>query len=144
YNTPTEDETYDVVCYSGKSSEDLVFEFPKELKIISIPDNLELANDTLSYSAKYDLQGNILKVNRVFDDKTKGNVCSAKTMKDYDDFIKKVKPNYDDQVIYSFLFLNKFTFIHLYKSYFTSLTQSSSHAHLVCDPMTKKIYVQLL
>jgi hypothetical protein len=100
YNTSTEDETFDIVCYSGKSSENLIFEFPKELKIISIPDNFELANDTLFYSAKYDLQNNVLTVSRVFDDKTKGNVCSAKTMKEYDDFIKKVKPNYDDQVIY--------------------------------------------
>ena len=95
-----DDDEYDVLCTAAKSSETLVYTFPKELKIISVPDDMELDNGTLTYRAKYNLIGNTLKVSRQFDDKTKGNVCTAKTMKDYDAFVKQVKPNYEDIVIY--------------------------------------------
>ena len=97
---PEEDEAFETACSSGKSSEEMVYEFPKELKIISVPDNFELANNDLFYSAKYSLEGNTLKVTRVYDDKTKGNVCSPQTMKEADAFIKQVQVNYNDQIIY--------------------------------------------
>ena len=92
--------TFDVACSSGKSSESFVYEFPKEISIISIPDNFEVANETLSYKASYLLEGNRLTVSRIFDDKTKGNVCSPAIMKANKAMIKKAVENYKEQVIY--------------------------------------------
>lgn len=95
-----EDEAFETACSSGKSVEEMHYEFPNDLKIISIPDDFELSNEFLYYSAKYKLEGNKLTVNRVLDDKTKGSVCSPNTMKQADVFIKKVQTNYNDQIIY--------------------------------------------
>lgn len=91
---------YEIACSSGKSSESFVYEFPKELNIISIPDNLKITNDTLSYHATYLLTGNQLTVKRVFDDQTKGNVCSPAVMKANKELVKKALENYKEQIIY--------------------------------------------
>lgn len=95
-----EDMSYDVACSAGKSSEELVYEFPKEVSIISIPDNFEISNKFLTYNASYKQDGNTISVKRVFDDKTKGNICSPDIMNDNKKLIKKAIENYKEQVIY--------------------------------------------
>lgn len=95
-----ETNTFDVACSSGKSSELFEYEFPKEINIISIPDNFEIANETLSYKATYLLKANRLIINRVFDDKTKGNICSPALMKANKEMIKKALENYQEQIVY--------------------------------------------
>lgn len=70
------------------------------MKILAVPDNMKIANDFLSYEAQYRLKGNVLTVKRVFDDKTKGNVCSPAVTAAYKAFAKKVVPNVRAQVVY--------------------------------------------
>lgn len=100
YNDENNHLTYDVACGSGKSSESFVLEFPSELLILSIPDNMELHNDTLLYQASYQIEGNKLTVKRIFDDQTKGPICSPATIKTNYELIKKAAENYQEQVIY--------------------------------------------
>lgn len=95
-----EDYTYDIGCTSANSSEDLTYEFPANVKIISIPDDLDVSNQYLTYSAKYKLEGNLLKVKRVFDDRTEGNVCKPELMKEYKKLLKQAHSNYKEQLIY--------------------------------------------
>lgn len=94
------DEVDEAACSSGRSTEEYVYEFPKGMKILAAPDNFKFDNGTLSYSATYSLKGNTLAVVRIFDDRTKGNVCAAVELAAYKAFAQKVKPNFRGQVVY--------------------------------------------
>ena len=61
---------------------------------------MEISNNRLTYKAKYELNGNILFVQRVFDDKTEGNVCSPAAIKEDKTLLKKALENYSEQLIY--------------------------------------------
>lgn len=93
-------EDVDVSCSNGTSTEEYVYQFPKGMKILSVPDNMNLANDFLSYRASYVLKNNTLTVKRVFDDRTRGNVCPPSVFVAYQQFAKKVLPNVRAQVVY--------------------------------------------
>lgn len=90
----------DVVCSSGVITEDYVIKLPKTIKVLSIPDDLKVANDFLSYSASYKLKNNILTVKRTLDDRTKGNVCAPQIFVEYKKFGDKVMDNLKSQVLY--------------------------------------------
>lgn len=93
-------EEVDIACSSGLSSEEYVYRLPKNMKILAVPDDLVLKNDFLAYRASYKLSGNTLTVKRVFDDRTRGNVCSPAVMKAYRDFATRVMSNVKAQVVY--------------------------------------------
>ena len=97
-----DDEPFDIACNSGKSVEEFNYVFPKELTIISIPDDMQVSNKTLSYMASYKLEDNVLTVKRTFDDKTQGNTCSPEVNKENNELVKKAWKNYKEQVIYKF------------------------------------------
>ena len=90
----------DVVCASGAATEEYVIELPKTLKILSVPDDLKVANNFLSYHASYRLKGNVLTVKRTLDDRTKGNVCSPQVFVDYKKLGDQVMDDLKSQVLY--------------------------------------------
>jgi len=90
----------DVACGSGIMVEDYVIELPKMVKVLSLPDDMKVANDLLSYTAKYKLKGNVLTVKRTLDDRTKGNVCSPQVFAEYKKIAEKVMDNLKEQVLY--------------------------------------------
>ena len=90
----------EVACSSGASTEEYIIELPKTMKVLSVPDNLKLANDFLSYSATYKLKGNVLTVKRVMEDRTKGNVCAPEVFVAYKKFAEPVVDNLKSQVLY--------------------------------------------
>ncbi|MBZ0105650.1 MAG: DUF3857 and transglutaminase domain-containing protein [Sulfuricella denitrificans] len=90
----------DVACGNIVAVEDFVIELPKRVKILSIPDDMKVVNNFLSYGATYKLKGNILTVKRTFDDRTKGNVCSPKMFAEYKKIAEKVMDNLKEQVLY--------------------------------------------
>lgn len=94
------EETVDTSCSSGYSEEEYVYQFPKNMKILSVPDNMSLSNNVLSYRASYRLKGNTLTVNRILDDKTPGNVCSPAIANAYKEFAAKALQNVKAQVVY--------------------------------------------
>ncbi len=93
-------EEQDVACWSGHSSEELVYRFPPGFEILSLPDDLKLSNDFLSYEATHVRAGDTLTVTRTFDDRTPGRICSPALMKKYKDFVKPVAANLKSQVLY--------------------------------------------
>lgn len=93
-------EEVDVACSSGISTEEYVYEFPEGMQILSIPDDIALSNDFLSYRGSYKLEGSTLTVKRVLEDRTRGNVCSPETVRATREFSKQVLSNLRAQVIY--------------------------------------------
>lgn len=96
----TEPEEVDVTCVGGSLIEDYVIELPKARKVLSIPANLKVGNDLLSYQATYSLKGSTLTVKRVFTDKTPGNVCSPQLFAANLDIAGKIVDNLKEQVLY--------------------------------------------
>jgi transglutaminase-like putative cysteine protease len=94
------DETVDTVCTNGSSTEEYTYRFPKNMTVLSIPENMAISNDSVSYQATYRLKGKTLTVKRAFDDKTHGNVCSPAAANAYKKFVAKVQQNVKAQVVY--------------------------------------------
>lgn len=94
------EETVDSACTSGQSSEEYVYQFPKNMKILAVPDDMAVSNNFLSYQATYRLKGNVLKVKRVFDDRTPGNICSPELDRAYRKLATAVFQNLKTQVVY--------------------------------------------
>lgn len=90
----------DVVCSSGTATEEYVIELPATMKVLSIPDDMKVSNDFLSYDASYVLKGNVLTVKRTIDDRTKGNVCPPQVFVEYKKFGDKVMDNLKSPVLY--------------------------------------------
>jgi transglutaminase-like putative cysteine protease len=94
------EETVDVACSSGTSVEEYVYHFPKNMKILSVPENMGITDKFLSYRATYRLKGDTLTVVRTIDDKTHGNVCSPSALSGYKKFASTVLQNSKAQVLY--------------------------------------------
>jgi len=90
----------DVHCSSGFASEDYTIELPKSMKVLSIPSDLKVGNEGVSYSAAYKLKGNVLTVRRTLDDRTKGNVCSPEAMAQFKRIAERAMDNLKEQVLF--------------------------------------------
>ncbi|MDR7098708.1 transglutaminase-like putative cysteine protease [Lysobacter niabensis] len=97
------DEHFESACGSGHSEEEYTYEFAKELKVLAIPPNVSLSSDAASYEATYELEGNLLKVRRVLDDRTPGPTCSPEYNTKYAALMKQVLSNLKSQVVYTTL-----------------------------------------
>ena len=73
---------------------------PKATRILSIPANLKISNELVSFKATYKQKGNTLLVSRVLEDRIKGNVCSPKLMAEYKKLMEPVLDNLKEQVFY--------------------------------------------
>lgn len=89
-----------IACSSGKSSEQFVYTFPDNIQIISFPDDMEISNKTISYSAHYKLDKNKIMITRVLDDRTIGNLCTPETIIEDKKLLKQAYDNYTEQLIY--------------------------------------------
>ena len=69
-------------------------------KVLAIPGDLKLGNETLAYQASYKLKGRVLTVRRVLDDRTPGNVCPPAFIAEQRKVAEKVIENLKEQVLY--------------------------------------------
>lgn len=90
----------DVTCSNGSSTEEYVIELPTGMKVLSIPGDLKVSNDFLSYTASYKLKGKVLTVKRTLEDNTKGNVCAPEIFMAYKKLGEKIEDNLKEQVLY--------------------------------------------
>lgn len=93
-------EEVDTVCWSGTSVEEYLYHFPRNMKILSVPDDMKIVHDFLSYHATYRLKGSTLTVKRVLDDRTPGNICTPQMALVYKQFATRASRNVKAQVVY--------------------------------------------
>lgn len=98
-----ENPTNKIACSSGKSSEEFEYTFPDNIQIVSFPDDMQISNKTISYSAHYKLEKNKMTVKRILDDRTVGNVCSPETIIEDKKILQQAYDNYNEQLIYKML-----------------------------------------
>ncbi|WP_324779002.1 DUF3857 domain-containing transglutaminase family protein [Thiobacillus sedimenti] len=94
------EDTVDTVCWSGISVEEYAYELPENMRILSIPDDMQLENDFLAYRAEYRLKGQTLTVKRTFEDRTPGNICPPQMSAAYKRFAIQAAKNVKAQVLY--------------------------------------------
>ena len=94
------EEKVDTACTNGYSVEEYTYQFPKDMKILAIPDDSTIKDEFLTYHATYRLKENMLVVKRTLDDKTHGNVCGPEIGMLYKRFATKVLQNVKSQVVY--------------------------------------------
>ena len=93
-------EDVNVACMSGGSVEEYRIEFPKGMKILSIPKNVSFRSEFLAYQAAYSLKGRVLTVRREMNDKTEGVICSPAMQEAEKAFGKKLQNDLRSQVVY--------------------------------------------
>jgi transglutaminase-like putative cysteine protease len=94
------EDQVDVACHGGVAREEYTLHFPKGLRVLSVPDDLEVSNDYLAYRASYRLKGQALTVQRVLTDKTVGPVCSPQMVLAYKKLGDAVQDDLRSQVLY--------------------------------------------
>lgn len=90
----------DVTCVGGIQTEEYVIELPKGVKVLSVPSDIKVGNDLVSYQASHKLKGTTLTVKRVLDDRTKGNVCAPEVFAKFRPIAEKAIDNLKEQVLY--------------------------------------------
>ena len=89
----------DVLCSGGTARDEYQMRFPRSMRILSIPDDLKVANAQLAYQASYKLKDNVLTIKRVLTDKTTG-VCSPEVTAEYKKVGDAVLDDLRSQVLY--------------------------------------------
>jgi len=64
-----------VVCHSSTASNDYEIEFPSNIRITHIPENVHYVDPIVEYTARYELMGNVLNVHRELVNQNKTMVC---------------------------------------------------------------------
>jgi hypothetical protein len=90
----------DVACHGGIAREEYEMHFPPGMRILSVPDEVNVANDYLAYRASYRLKGRTLSIERVLTDKLKGATCSPQVAAEYKKIGDLVQDDLRSQVLY--------------------------------------------
>jgi hypothetical protein len=90
----------ETACSSGHSVEEYRYQLPPNMVVESLPKDVKLDSEKLSYSATYQLKDQVLTVKRVFDDRTVGNLCNAAQAQVYKDFAAQAVPDSTAEVVF--------------------------------------------
>jgi transglutaminase-like putative cysteine protease len=90
----------DVVCHGGMARDEYVVRFPKGLRVLSVPDDVNLGNQYVTYKATYKLKGDVLTIKRDLADKTVGSVCTPEVVTEYKKVGDEVLDDLRSQVLY--------------------------------------------
>lgn len=90
----------DITCSGGTLIEEYSIDLPDAIKVLSVPDDLNISNEYVSYSASYILVGNTLNVMRTLVDMKNGNICSPQYIQEYNKIALKAIDNIKEQVLY--------------------------------------------
>lgn len=91
---------YDFLCQGVRKSEELVFDFPDNLKLLAIPHGVEATQPLLRYDSQYARQGNRVIVHRTMTDDSPAPVCKAGIMEQYRAIAQAVKKDMNRQAVY--------------------------------------------
>ena len=75
--------TGDFQCYGGISSERIVLELPKGVRVLAMPKDVEATGKNATYRAVYRAKSGTITVDREIQDRTRGNVCSPQATVDF-------------------------------------------------------------
>lgn len=93
-------EAGESACGGILSEEEYVFEFPGTARIASVPADVSLEREGVSYASTYRREGNSVHVRRVLNDGTPGPVCSQEYNAGYSALMRAIAPDLRSQIVY--------------------------------------------
>ncbi len=96
----TPKQTIDSICFGGISSEEYVFVFPKNVKILTLPKDVHFDNGEERYDSTYRQEGKKITVVRKLEDRTPGPVCTPQDVNGFRLYAEKIFKDLRSQIIY--------------------------------------------
>lgn len=91
---------YDTSCSGGKSVEEYSYVLPDDMELLAKPEDMAIEGAHIRYTATYKVEDNILKVVRVLDDQTPGNICTPDLLEEQRKLGLKIIQNLNSQAVY--------------------------------------------
>ena len=88
------------VCSNQDRREHYTLTLPASVKLLSLPENLDIASGAFHYRGQYRVHGRQLEIDRVLESRRVSRICSADDYTRYRDFFKQVMGNLRSQVLY--------------------------------------------
>ena len=95
-----EEEKAEFVCTNGSVVEEYEIQIPKDMKVLSVPDNFKASNRFQKYDAQYALKSGVLRAKRSFIDSTPYAVCAPEIGEEYRKLGEKVADNLKMPMLY--------------------------------------------
>ena len=99
-NRRKEKLTSDFVCSNGLIEENYTYEFPKNINILAIPDDVTVSTPVQTYTATYKRDGQTVTTTHKFDDTTPGPTCAPAIEDQYEQVAVKAWRDMKAQIVY--------------------------------------------
>jgi hypothetical protein len=95
-------EPYDheFLCQGDRRTEELSIAFPSNVELLAIPKNAHAETALLEYDARYEREGNTIRVTRTAIDKSPGPVCDPDVSRQYQRIGAAIKKDLRAQAVY--------------------------------------------
>lgn len=87
-------------CHGFSTSEVYEIQFPRNLALLSLPDPAKVRGTLVDYTASYQQNGQMVRVEREVHDKTTQGICPVEVMREFNKQIQPVGENLRMQVLY--------------------------------------------
>lgn len=96
----SEKRRHGFACTGGGASEDVIFHFPKGVKVLAVPKGVRLKDKYGSYESSYKQKGNTITVTRKMVDNTPSGVCPPELAEEFKPFQSAVMKDLRSQVVF--------------------------------------------
>ena len=90
----------DFVCSNGMVEENYTYEFPKNINILAVPDDVTVSTPVQTYTATYKREGNTVSTLHKLDDITPGPTCTPAIEDQYEQVAVKAWRDMKAQIVY--------------------------------------------
>ena len=94
------DRRFPTYCNSTQHEEWIDLAFPKDMKVTRVPKGVTFAQGSLRYESTYALQGQVLKIKRVYASSRTETLCGAESDKAFSDFTQVLRRDLRQQVFF--------------------------------------------
>lgn len=96
----SEKRSHGFACTGGAANEEMIFHFPKGVKILAIPKSIRINDKYGSYESKYKQKGNTIISTRKIIDNTPSGVCPPELGEEFKPFQELVMRDLRSQIIF--------------------------------------------
>ncbi len=91
---------HDFLCHGDRRTEELSVTFPSNLQLLALPKDVHAETALLRYDARYEHEGNTIRVTRTIVDASPGPVCVPEVSKQYQHIGAAIKKDLRAQAVY--------------------------------------------
>ena len=100
YNKPLQKRRFPYQCYGRTYEDNYSLEFPENIKVTRIPNNIKFSKNGLSYEASYEKQGSTILINRKLVAENENMSCEPENEDRKKEFYKLLQQDIRNQIFY--------------------------------------------